>query len=196
MTYVAVRTSGIPTIFDGRLFLLNTGNCSFADGDLVPPGIEALDLEFDGKPCKVFVADPGMPVGCPTCERLFVHEVIRHTGYWMTMGFYCEKHREQVWVDIFPKADGWDTTWDKTNALPRFIDRAKMVAVDDERLAIGEIILNPETGMDRYRAYMKHAPLRYTLTPKGLREIGLAGMSKRALRSTGSLMSRCVSFFR
>ena len=169
--YVTARAQGVSSIFEGRIFLLRA-DC-FSEGDLIPSRIEEEIIEYRDEKCVVNVANPQMPVSCPVCEKLFVHNVIQHSPFWMRMSFYCTDHLETQWLDLFPKAEGYSTSWDRTNAMPRYVDRARSVAIDDEKLAIGDLVTNPQTGSDRYAGWTKNSPLAYILTPVGLRKVSL-----------------------
>lgn len=163
--YVAAQAQGLPEIEEGRIFILYHNE--YGPGSLVPP-VFSENMTLNGKACTIYIAGKEMPVNCPVCGMHLKRQVVAHTYEWMEMVFACPEHPYTVWIDCFPKANGQDTSWDMTNALPEYVDTQKQIAIDAIGIACDGIIKGGMTPLTRYQTFVKDAPLQFTLTRNGL----------------------------
>lgn len=160
---VRVKTQGVKTIADGREFYIER---RFIALNWTPPD-ELPGIAFHGKPCTEHIAGPDMPVHCPECQNVLSYHVIAHTDMWMTGIFTCSEHPTVVWVDYYPK-QAPETSWDRMNAWPRFVDSAKKIALDEESIARKDFVSNAEEVQQFIERQKTQAPLLYIMTPTGL----------------------------
>lgn len=137
MRYVKAEVRGVPSIQDGRIFLIDPE--MWGEGSLIPPIFPSGSITFDEekKAPEIRLAGENMPAKCPRCATALQHSMLGHNYMWMEMLFVCPKHLDVVWLDISPKANGPETTWDKLNYWPP---------------------------SETFLSYAKDAPLRFFLT--------------------------------
>lgn len=190
--YVGARAEGVSSIEEGRIFLLRED--FYRERDLVPTPLEKEHVTHGNERCEIRIASSTMPVACPECRGIFEHSLVQHDYHWMQMAFYCPKHPLSVWLDIFPKADGPDTGWDKTNMLPRRV--TKDIEIDDQRLVIDGLIGNAMTARERYRDHVRNVKVVFRLTPQGIKKVSmLPWNSSASLGTLAKIKKKVVSLF-
>lgn len=163
--FVRARVEGVPTIENGREFLLDRG--AFEEGEiLVPPA--ALEMKLADEQCIAHMAGHDMPTRCRHCDNLMEYDVAGHGWSWMTGVFYCPKHPREIWIDYFPKRCA-DTSQDMLNAWPQYADRAKKIRMaSPQELLRHQVVANDDEMLSEHEKHLREAPLLFKLTPEGL----------------------------
>lgn len=163
--FVAARATGVPSIEEGRIFLLVPSR--YREGDLKPELFESVMYDTDGTAYKVYRAGLDMPVAC-WCGSIFRKTLTPvRSSMWMYMTSSCAEHPYSIWVDYFPKARGPSPVGDFINMFPHYIDSGKRFHVDFLEIPNYPPVCVFTEGI-LYRRWVDSAPVEYALTMKGL----------------------------